>query len=455
MGPLAQTLQWSTTTVYVVSFFLGIGFGAALEMAGFGDSRKLTGQFYLRDMTVLKVMFGAVVMAAVLLGLFNAFGWIDMTKVWVNPTYLWPGVVGGLAIGIGFIIGGFCPGTSLVAAGTLKLDGIVFLVGVGIGIFVFGLTLPMFEGFWLSSNHGQLTLPEVFHVSKGTVLIATVIVGLFAFLLAELSEAKFGRGAKGETGDSPAEDTQKEELHIIPRSRPARAAVLALVLAVVVTAIKGEPTADDLWARIAPLAEKKLKERAVFVHPQEVAEITRNTELYAVVLDVRPEADYNLFHLRGSRNLALEQIADPAVVKELKAMPDNTVFFTVSWDETAATRAWKLLRTWGLPNVYIVAGGINNWHTLFPPPPCLAKAAKGKHRDDSPAFTYFKAVGDCCNTAYPEIAYKQIPTDCYLEMTRDPNLRSAAGSEAPKGPGFKFTHKVQLKKKKAVTGGCG
>ena len=36
---------------------IGFGFGAVLEMGGFGDTRKLAAQFYLRDMTVLKVMF--------------------------------------------------------------------------------------------------------------------------------------------------------------------------------------------------------------------------------------------------------------------------------------------------------------------------------------------------------------------------------------------------------------
>ncbi|NOZ00734.1 MAG: YeeE/YedE family protein [Deltaproteobacteria bacterium] len=443
MGPFAHTMEWGTTTVYVVSFIIGIGFGAALEMAGFGDSRKLTGQFYLRDMTVLKVMFGAVVMAAVLLGLFSAFGWIDMSLVWINPTYLWPGIVGGLVMGVGFMIGGFCPGTSVVAASTLKVDGIVFLIGVGIGIFVFGLTLPQFEGFWLSSNYGHITLPEVFHVSKGVVLIAVVFVGLFSFMLAELSEAKFGEGMQG------------HELHILPRRPLSWAAVGLLIVAAGAAALKGEPTGEDLWLRIAPTAEKAIKDRTVYVHPLEVAEITRNTDLYTVVLDVRDEADFNLFHLRESRRVTQAQLDDPGFVKKLSSMPDNTVFFTVSWDETAATEAWKKLKARGLANVYIVEGGINNWHRIFPVPPCLGKPAKGKHEDETPYLTYFRAVGDCCNTAYPEVAYKQIPTDCYLEMTHDPHVHSAAGSKEPEGPDVKFKHKVKLKKKRAVTGGCG
>ena len=125
LGPVAYAL------VFVA---IGFGFGAVLEMGGFGDTRKLAGQFYFKDMTVLRVMFTAIAVAAVLIALASSFGLLDVSRVFVNPTYLWPGIVGGLIMGVGFVIGGFCPGTSLVAASTLKIDGIVFLVGALLGV---------------------------------------------------------------------------------------------------------------------------------------------------------------------------------------------------------------------------------------------------------------------------------------------------------------------------------
>ncbi|MCB0124185.1 MAG: YeeE/YedE family protein, partial [Caldilineaceae bacterium] len=154
--PLGELLgHWGS---YVVYLFIGIAFGYVLEIAGFGNSKKLAAQFYFKEMTVLKVMFGAIIGAMVLIFLTSALGLLDYNLIWVNPTYLWPGILGGLIMGFGFILGGFCPGTSLVSAATLKLDGIVFALGVFFGIFMFGETVGLYEDFWYSSYMGRFTL---------------------------------------------------------------------------------------------------------------------------------------------------------------------------------------------------------------------------------------------------------------------------------------------------------
>ena len=91
----------------LVYLAIGFGFGFALERAGFGNSRKLAAQFYLYDMTVLKVMFTAIVVAMVLVFWASALMRLDFDRIFVNPTYLWPGIIGGLLLGVGFVIGGY------------------------------------------------------------------------------------------------------------------------------------------------------------------------------------------------------------------------------------------------------------------------------------------------------------------------------------------------------------
>jgi hypothetical protein len=91
----------------VAALALGLAFGFVLERAGLGDPRKLLGLFYLEDFTMLKVMITAMAVAAAALTLFAAGGALDPASLAVQPTYLWPQLVGGLVLGIGFAIGGY------------------------------------------------------------------------------------------------------------------------------------------------------------------------------------------------------------------------------------------------------------------------------------------------------------------------------------------------------------
>ena len=166
--PLAEIMgHWGQ---YVIYLLIGIAFGFALEISGFANSPLLAAQFYFKDMTVLKVMFGAIVTAMVLIFFTSAVGLLDYSLVYVNETYLWPGIVGGLIMGVGFIIGGFCPGTSLVAAAVGKIDGLIFVLGVMFGIFAFGETVGFYEEFWYSSYMGRFTIPEWLGLPYGCLL---------------------------------------------------------------------------------------------------------------------------------------------------------------------------------------------------------------------------------------------------------------------------------------------
>ena len=151
----------------VVAFVIGLGFGFFLERAGFGSARKLTAQFYLTDLAVFKVMFSAIVTA--MLGLFylSWAGVVDLTLVYFGPTYLVPQIVGGLVLGVGFVIGGYCPGTSVVAMATGKIDALLFGLGILAGIFVFGEAYPAIAGLVTATPMGEVTLPQVFACAMG------------------------------------------------------------------------------------------------------------------------------------------------------------------------------------------------------------------------------------------------------------------------------------------------
>ena len=166
------------------AFFIGIGFGFLLEAAGFSTSRKLVGLFYGYDFTVLKVFFTAAVTAATGLLVLNQMGIVDYGAIYVPTTFLWPTVVGGLIMGLGFIIGGFCPGTSVCAAAIGKIDALAFVGGIFLGILFYTLT---FESVWMefrkTSNLGVLLMSDVMGVSYGASVLIFSIVAISTFVI--------------------------------------------------------------------------------------------------------------------------------------------------------------------------------------------------------------------------------------------------------------------------------
>ncbi|HEY6556777.1 MAG TPA: YeeE/YedE thiosulfate transporter family protein [Polyangiaceae bacterium] len=178
--------SWATPVVHIV---LGVLFGFVLERAGFGNATKLAAQFYLRDMTVLKVMFTGIITAMLLIHWTVGFGALDLERLWVNPTYLGSGIVGGLLFGVGFVIGGYCPGTALVALATLKLDGLFFVLGVLGGILLFGFTVEPITNFWHHSGAlGTFLLYDWLGLSPPVVIVLAVLMALGMFAGAEALE---------------------------------------------------------------------------------------------------------------------------------------------------------------------------------------------------------------------------------------------------------------------------
>jgi len=404
MAPFPLALQdilghWPAYLVYLL---IGFAFGYVLEIGGFADSRKLAAQFYFKDLTVLKVMFGAIITAMVLIFLASGLGLLDYNLVYVNPTYLWPGIIGGLIMGVGFIVGGFCPGTSLVSAAVLKLDGIFFAFGVFFGIFLFGETVGTYEEFWNSSYLGRFTLPEWLNLPTGIIVLIVVVMALLMFWGGELLEKKVG----------------KRDLAQEPKWR-YRAAAAVIIGAVAVVAI-GQPTTADRWTTIEPVEGARLANREVQIHPGELLDKLHDPTLQVIMLDVRSEADYNLFHIRDARHVPPTTL--PEIIPALHEKPANMLIVVMSNDETAATEAWKLLRAASVPSAYILEGGINNWLATFSDEEFREMALKTNTTNDTLVYTFPSALGSRYEWAEPNPAHYTLTytPKVKLEIKRGP-----------------------------------
>ena len=193
MLPLASSVELATGTFLLLTLVGGVAFGVVLERAGFGSGCRLTAVFYGYDMSVVKVMFTAIVTAMVGLWLLASIGVIDMQEIYIVPTNYAAQLVGGLVFGAGFVIGGYCPGTAVVACAAGRTDAWVFALGLLAGIAVYARFMTGVEQ-WIRANAiDDVTLPSLTGIAAGWWVALFVIVLALAAWGMGIAERAFAR----------------------------------------------------------------------------------------------------------------------------------------------------------------------------------------------------------------------------------------------------------------------
>ena len=198
MGPFVPDVITDELNL-VFGFLIGIAFGFVLEQAGFSSSRKLAGLFYGRDFTVLRVFFTAAVTAMVGVIILGYLGLLDTDIIYINPTYLWPAIVGGVIMGVGFVVGGYCPGTSVCGAAIGKIDAMVFVLGGILGVFLFGEGFPLYDKFYNGSFLGNTTVFSSLGMSQGLFALMLIVVAIGAFIVTTKIEQHLNPSASSTT----------------------------------------------------------------------------------------------------------------------------------------------------------------------------------------------------------------------------------------------------------------
>ena len=174
MFPLSSTIEFSTSASLALAVLLGLGFGFSLERAGFGSARKLTAVFYLWDMAVVKVMFTAIVTAMFGLFVLSSAGLMDLSELYLEPTNYAAQILGGLVFGVGFLVGGYCPGTAISAIATGRKDAMAFGLGMLAGVTAFAELTPGIDAWIKAGAVGELTLPQLTGIGMGWWVLAFV-----------------------------------------------------------------------------------------------------------------------------------------------------------------------------------------------------------------------------------------------------------------------------------------
>ncbi|UMB54907.1 YeeE/YedE family protein [Lutibacter sp. A64] len=292
MGPLVPYI-FSNEFSLVIALLSGIGFGFALEQAGFSSTKKLVGLFYGYDFTVLKVFFTAGVTAMIGVLLLSHFGFLDLNLIYVNPTFLWSALVGGAIMGLGFVIGGFCPGTSVCAAAIGKIDGLAFVFGSAIGIIIFAEAYPFFETIYLAENWGPVLMNEMLGMSKLA----------FAFLLTAIAFLAFYFTHKIEDKVSKRQSNFSKKKIIVYISGIS----LAFITLVLITIT---PSKEEVIAQ--KIEDPKIQQNIIFneVDSDALAFEIANNYYKINVIDVRSPEEYEAYHLPMAINIPFEELGN-------------------------------------------------------------------------------------------------------------------------------------------------
>jgi uncharacterized membrane protein YedE/YeeE/rhodanese-related sulfurtransferase len=310
---------------------LGFLFGFVLERAGFGNARKLAGQFYLNDMTVFKVMFTAILVAMVGVFGLQAVGVADLSMMWINPTFIPAQIVGGFLLGIGFIMSGLCPGTSVVSMVSGRIDAWVAFAGIFVGIALFTATVDWVPGLLdlYRAGSGEVSiLPGVLGLPPLALVLVLVLGATAAFLGAEKVEGIFQK--------------RRPPVELTPGTRPGFKLVIGGGLSVVVMlalAFTG-PRPELPPAQMASVA------------PLSLAQSLIEREPGLLILDLRADPE-------GDQGIPGAVPADEVAAAELlRTTPSKTT--VVVYDETG--RITETPPAWPRTLEYrFLEGGLSGW----------------------------------------------------------------------------------------------
>ncbi|MFZ4548016.1 MAG: DUF6691 family protein [Bacteroidales bacterium] len=190
IGPLIPMGVIPETWNNVIALLLGIGFGFALEASGFSSSRKIMGTFFGYDFVVLRVFFTAAITAMTGIIYFDYMGWMDASMLYINPYYVTSAIVGGIIMGFGFALGGYCPGTSFCGVAIGKIDAMLFIGGLLIGIFIFSELYPLFESVYESGNLGGAKIYDLLGMRETVFGFLLIVAAVSMFYGAAFVEKK-------------------------------------------------------------------------------------------------------------------------------------------------------------------------------------------------------------------------------------------------------------------------
>lgn len=173
---------------------LGALFGFVLHRVGASNPQKIINMLRLIDLHLMKVILLGISLASAILFIGLTLGIFDPSHLSVKTSY-WGVFIGGLILGAGWALAGYCPGTGVAALGEGRKDAIFFIIGGMVGAWLYMITYPVFKGTFLLDKilGGKVTLARTPRDSYAVLLdkipgiipalIVALVIGIIAWRL--------------------------------------------------------------------------------------------------------------------------------------------------------------------------------------------------------------------------------------------------------------------------------
>jgi len=345
MAPLVPEII-SEGLNFLIAFIIGIGFGFVLEQAGFSSSKKLAGLFYGRDFTVLRVFFTAAITAMIGILFLGYFDLLNLEMIYINPTYMGGAIVGGIIMGIGFIIGGFCPGTSVCAAAIGKKDAMAFIFGSLIGILIFTEGNTLFKDIYNYQYLGNVKVYDSLNMSAGMFAFLLIFIAIITFIVTTIIENRVNN-VKGESS-----------VTVIKKYGISIAISLLLGIALIYMPNKEQ----RLQKGLSDTEFMSQQEYNYYSCDQIAYELIDNNQSLQII-DLRTPKEYKAFSLPTAINIPYDSLVNSQWNSLIDKTIKNHIFYCN--EELDAQKASIISSRLGYENNYVLKGGMNMFQQLI------------------------------------------------------------------------------------------
>ncbi len=149
-------------TQIVLAIVIGGLFGFTLDRIGATNPNYIIRMLNFSNLHLMKTILGGIGVGSILMFGGLILGLVDPGHLSIKAAYI--GVLlGGLLVGIGFAISGYCPGTGLTAFATGRIDALFFVIGglVGAGAYMATYSWVAMTGILDNIAGGKTSLGQI------------------------------------------------------------------------------------------------------------------------------------------------------------------------------------------------------------------------------------------------------------------------------------------------------